>query len=284
MTDVTGVRRDDEDGVDLIAAWLLLWRYKFLIAAVTLAAALVAVFLALTATPIFRAEIVVTEVRDRNMGGASSLVNQFGGLASLAGVNLGSTGAGAESLAVLKSRYLVEEFIRRYDLLPLLAANSSRPMTLWRGTERFRAGIFQLREDRRNGTTTVLIDWKDPKVAARWANDFVGLANETLRNRVLVESQRNIDYLNKQVAQTNVVEIQRVMYNLIESETKTLMLASSRAEYAFSVVDPAVPPEQRVSPRRTLMVLVGAVIGGFMGTLFALIHAMLRRRGVARPS
>jgi uncharacterized protein involved in exopolysaccharide biosynthesis len=275
---------DDEDGIDLLAAWQLLWGYKYLIGGIALAAALVAVALALTATPIYRAETTVTEVRDRNMSGAASLMSQFGGLASLAGVNLGSAGATSEAQAVLKSRYLVEEFIRRNNLLPALFEKGARTPTLWRGVERFRAGVLTLREDKRNGTTTVVIDWKDPAVAARWANQFVALANEMLRNRALAEAKRNIEYLNRQMVQTNVLEIQRVMYNLIESETKTLMLANGRAEYAFTIVDPAVQPEDRISPRRTLMVIVGGVIGGFLGTVVALVHAMTRRRRLTQST
>ncbi len=271
--------READDGIDLFAAWQILWSYKFLIGGVSLLCALVAVVLALLATPIFRAEAVVTAVQDRNMNGASSLVSQFGGLASLAGVNIGSNTEGAESVAVLKSRHLVEEFIRQHALLPVLFPQATKkPPTLWRAVERFRGGVLALREDKRNGTTTVAIDWKDPAIASRWANDFVGLANEMLRTRALAESKRNIAYLNEQIAHTNVVEIQRVMFNLVESETKTLMLANGRAEYAFTVVDPAVPPEERISPRRTLMVLVGAVIGAFLGTVIALSHSMYRRR------
>jgi hypothetical protein len=114
-------------------------------------------------------------------------------------------------------------------------------------------------------------------VASRWANDFVGLANNLLRERAIQESTRNIEFLNKQLAQTTVVEIQHVMYQLIENETKNLMLAHGRLEYAFTVVDPAVPPELRFSPRRTLMVISGLFIGGFLGSLIAWARKTLRR-------
>jgi uncharacterized protein involved in exopolysaccharide biosynthesis len=86
----------------------------------------------------------------------------------------------------------------------------------------------------------------------------------------LADSSRNVAYLNKQISQTSSVEIQKALYNLIESETKTLMLANARAEYAFRVVDPAVVPEVRNSPKRTLMVLSGIVLGFLAGALLAL--------------
>jgi uncharacterized protein involved in exopolysaccharide biosynthesis len=78
--------------------------------------------------------------------------------------------------------------------------------------------------------------------------------------------------------------LRRVIYNLIENETKTLMLANAREEYAFAVVDPAVPPELRISPRRRVMVLVGLMLGLVLGTLaaFALnARTQLRARKVS---
>jgi len=140
--------------------------------------------------------------------------------------------------------------------------------------ERFRKSVVALIDDKIKGTTTITMDWRDPAVAARWANDFVGLANELLRGRAIDESTRNLEFLNQQLAQTNVVEIQQAIYRLIEGETKSLMLAHGRVEYAFTIVDPAVPPEVRVSPRRALMVISGLVIAG---------SAERSLRGLARP-
>ena len=226
---------------------------------------LVAVYLALTAIPIFKAEAVVAEVHDAGMSAASSLANQFGGIASLAGISLPGGGTDRQAEAVLQSRHLVEEFIKSQGLLTELFRDSKKPLTLWMAVKRFREGVLTIHEDKRTGLTTVAIEWKDPAVAARWANDFVALANELIRTRAKEDASRNIAYLNKQVAQTNVVELQRVMYNLIETESKTLMLANARVEYAFTIVDPAVPPELKIRPKRLLMVVTGTLIGLMIG-------------------
>jgi uncharacterized protein involved in exopolysaccharide biosynthesis len=39
------------------------------------------------------------------------------------------------------------------------------------------------------------------------------------------------------------------------------MVADGRVEYAFQVVDPAVAPEMRYSPKRTLIVMISTLIG-----------------------
>jgi uncharacterized protein involved in exopolysaccharide biosynthesis len=223
-------------------------------------------------------------VRDRGMAGTTSVVDQLGGIASLAGVNLpAADNSTLEAQAVLQSRSLAEAFITRYDLLPaLLSDQPSNSRTTWAGVEHFKDDVLGIQEDARKGTTTIAIDWTDPVVAARWANEYVALANEVIRSRAIEESTKNIAYLNHQISQTTVMELQRVMYNLVESETKTLMLANARSEYAFTVVDPAVPPERRISPKRTVIVAVGLVTGLMLGLMVAFAHDSFRRSN--RPS
>ncbi len=253
------------EGPDLAALWRIGWNSRYLLMLCSGVCGLVGLYIALTATPIFKAEVVVSEVHDGAMGGgASSLVNQFGGLASLAGINLPTNGADRTAPAVLQSRRLVEEFIKSQNLVPVLLADRKEP-TLWKAVKEFREGVLVIREDKRTNLTTVAMSWKDPAVAARWANDFVALANELIRARAESDSSRDIAYLNKQVAQTNVVDLQRILYNLIESETKTLMLANARTEYAFKVVDPAVTPELKTSPKRTLIVIFATIFGFVIG-------------------
>jgi uncharacterized protein involved in exopolysaccharide biosynthesis len=267
-----------KEGPSLAELAGLIWASRLLMAIVVASAVLVATIYAFVATPMFRAEVVVTEVRDGSAGDLASMAGKLGGLASLAGLNLsGGDSTAVESMATLKSRRLAEEFITRTGIVQELLRGGRRDPTLWRAVERFRKEVLSIREDQRNSTTTVAVDWKDPLVAASWANGYVALANETLRSRAMHDATRNIDYLNAQVARTSVVEVQRVMYQLIESQTKTLMLANQREEYAFAVVDSAVPPEIRTSPHRTLIVFGGLLFGLLAGATLAYLRSTMRR-------
>lgn len=267
------IRHDLVDGPGLVDLWRIGWNSRYLLMLCSGVCGLVALYFALTATPIFKAETVVAEVHDGAMGGASSLVSQFGGLASLAGINLPNSGADRSAQAVLQSRRLVEEFIKSQNLVPVLLRDTKKEPTLWKAVKEFREGVLTIREDKRTNLTTVAMSWKDPAIAARWANEFVALANELIRARAESDSSRDIAYLNKQVAQTTVVDLHRVFYSLIESETKTLMLANARTEYAFKIVDPAVAPELKASPKRALIVIFGT----FFGFVIGLVVVFVRR-------
>lgn len=265
--------------LDLFGLVERLWRYRILIAICGFGGAIIGVALALTTDPVFRAEVVVTEVRDTGMGSPGSLASQLGGLASLAGVNIGQADdEGQRAQAVLESRRVAEEFIKRNDLLPALFHNSKVRPTIWKAVTRFKESVVSVRKDARRATTTVAVEWTDPAVAARWANAYIALTNELVRQRALEEANRNIAYLNGQIEKTNVVELRKVLFDLAEAETKKLMLANGRIEYAFQTVDPAVAPEMRVRPHRTLMVLIGGMLGGVLGVGVALLHHSLGRR------
>jgi uncharacterized protein involved in exopolysaccharide biosynthesis len=258
---------DDTGDIDFARIWEVIRGAKYLISITTIVCGAIALAIALAITPIFRAETVITTVRNGDLSGQSS--GALGGLAniaSLAGVNLGSgSSADREAKAVLQSRSLVEEFIRKNNLIDVLMPHASKPPTMWLAVREFREGELTIREDKHTGLVTIDIDWEDPAVAAKWANGFVALANERLRTRAIDEATRNIAFLNAQIPQTSVVEVQRAIYNLIESETKTLMLANVRTEFAFTVIDPAVPPERKFRPKRSLYVLFGLFVGFAIG-------------------
>jgi len=266
------MKPDAEDDFTLGSLTQLVLRYKWLVASAAIIFGVGAGVWAFTTKPYYRAEVVVTEVRDHGMGTLGSLASQLGGLASIAGVNLsagGGNSAGQESAAVLESHHVAEEFIKRNSLVPVLLRKSSKPPTVWLAVKEFTEDVLTIRKDQRKGVTTVGMQWTDPAVAARWANEYVALTNELLRKRALDESSRNIAYLNSQLAKTDSVDLRKVMYSLIENETKTLMVANGRTEYAFQVVDPAIAPELKVGPHRLLNTLLGVMLGCMFGTTLA---------------
>ena len=250
----------------------------------TLVCTALAAVVAFNITPIFRAETVVLAVHNGGTGGGGSLSGQLSGLAniaSLAGVNLDSGGSqDREAKAILESHRLDEEFIKQNNLIGVLLPSSKEPPTMWLAVKSFRDDVLAIREDKRTGLTTLDFSWKDANVAAEWANRFVALANDRIRTRAIDEANRNLKFLNEQIEKTRIVEVQRSLYSLIENETKTLMLANARAEYAFTVVDPAVPPERKISPHRSIYILFGFFLGASIGLFVAYVRR-IRTKSVA---
>jgi uncharacterized protein involved in exopolysaccharide biosynthesis len=270
---------EQEDEIDLVSIWRTARKSKYLILITLCVCVGLAVLYCELVTPIFRAEVVIANAHDEEMGGgASSITSQIGGLASLAGLDMGSDKSDYDAKGVLNSRRLIEEFIRRKDLVSTLLPSKKKPPSMWFAVQRFKDRIVTIRDDKRTYLTTVDIDWTDAKTAAQWANDFVALANELIRTRALNDASRNLAYLNQQSALTNAVDMQRVIYNIIESEMKKLMLANGKVEYAFTVIDPAVTPEARKSPQTVIIVAAAFAFGLLMGIFLAFARDRLARQ------
>ena len=266
--------------IDLVAISLLLWRHRWWVLLVTIVVTAAAAYYAFTTPPTYRAEVVTTEVREQPMGGAAAIANQLSGLVNLTNLGLGGDRSERDAEAVLESRRLISEFITRNNLLPQLSPGSKKPRTLWRAVQQFQKNVLSIRQDPRRGITTLSVEWTDPATSARWANGLVALANELVRVHAMDEAQRNITYLNTQEEHTNDVDLRRVIFNLIENETKTLMMANGRPEYAFRTVDPAVPPEIRSAPHRTMLLATGLAVGLLLGGMLVLTWDWVRRQRV----
>lgn len=247
---------------------------------------------AFLATPKYRADVVFAPAQDTG-GGLGQLAGDLGGLAALAGINIGGGGSQSdEALETLRSRAFTAAFIQRHDLLPKMFAKDWDPLrkawlesdpakqpTLAEAVEKFSSDIRSIGEDRRTGIVTVSIVWRDRNEAAVWANTLVAEADVALRERNLNELARSIDYLKGEAANTTVVEVRQTIYRVMETQLKNSMLARTRDSYAFRVIDPAVPPDakDRVSPKRALSLAVGLALGLVVG-IFVAIALQLRAR------
>lgn len=227
----------------------------------------------------YEATVVVSPVS--NEGGSNALnslgsvVSQFGGVASLAGLALpGTGGAKAESIATLQSEALTERYIRDNQLLPELfgsywntqsqswkTTDPEKIPTLWKGNRYFSKHVRTVYENPKSGLVTMTIKWTDPKLAARWANGLVKLTNDYLRDKTIAESERDIAYLTGEANKTNIVELRNAIYALMESQIKKEMVARGSEEYALKVIDPAAIPERQTSPTLPVWTLMGLGAG-----------------------
>jgi uncharacterized protein involved in exopolysaccharide biosynthesis len=258
-----------------------LWAGKWLILCVSLICALAAAAASWIAPKKYDASLLLSPVVNQSngsgLGALSSAVSQLGGIASLAGLSMSGTGGTrSESLATLQSEALTQQFIQENNLLPILfaskwdpARSTWKPMdpedvpTLWKANLYFGRKVRSVKEATKTGLVTLTMTWKDPKLAAQWANGLVKLTNDYLREKAVRESERNIAYLNDQVAKTSAVELRNSIYSLMESEIKKQMVARGSDEYALKVIDPATAPEKATSPQPVLWIL-GAFCGGIL--------------------
>ncbi len=290
---MTEYRDENGRGLSLVASWKFLRRNLAVISISVVVVTALAVLIAFTLTPKYRAEVVISPAESPS--GLGQLGGQLGDLASLAGINIGSGGnrKSEEALEYLRSRVFTAGFINRHGLLPVLfSKNWDMQRGQWRdkdhvptiseGVRKFSDKVREIAEDRRTGIITVAIVWSDPKVAADWANLLITDADAELRARAIAEQTRSINYLEKEAQTTPDLDIRSTVYKVMESELKNAMLARTRDAYAFKIIDPAMVRDlrDRDSPNRPLVVLLGLFVGAIVGVIAAaaLGHRSVRHK------
>lgn len=275
----------NEDALDLQSLVALMVRSRTLLLGMLLLGGCVGLGISYLMRDIYRAQAMVAPVEQNAGGAASALKSQFGGLAALAGIDLGAAGSRrAEWYATLASPGFARDYIVRNNLMPILFYKSWDPMAQrWRpdrkkpkledGVKKFTEDVVTLAEDKKTGIVTVTVEWYSPELAARWANGMIDTVNERLRGQATRTAQQSIEFLNQELAKTTVVDLRAAIYRLIESQVNNQMVANVQREYAFRFIDVAVPPESRARPKRVVMAIVGSVIGLFLGfTVMLLRH------------
>ena len=91
----------------------------------------------------------------------------------------------------------------------------------------------------------------------------------------MAEAEKSIQYLKQQIANTSLADLQVMFFELIQSQTETVMLAEVRPEYVFKTIDPAVVPELKSKPRRAIICILGTLLGGVIAVGIALIRYFL---------
>lgn len=276
--------------IDLLSMFSILLRYRALVLGLGVLGLAAGIAAAVLMTPVYRAAVLVAPVEEEPMPqGLSSIAGQLGGLASIAGVSLGSDSDVDQNLAVLRSREFGMRFVESESLVPLLFADDWDPQQgRWRDPESapaageiwetFDEDVRNISVDRGTGLVTLSVEWTDPDLAAAWANLMVNRINEDLKSRAVDEAERSLRYLNRELEGTTIVELRQAIYRLIEQQINKIMLANVREEFAFTVLDPAVPPDPDdiYRPNRPVLVVLGLVVGLILGGVLAVFLFLVK--------
>ncbi len=304
----------DSDEIDLRELFKAVWKGKWIIIATTFLFAVASVVYAISLPNIYKADALLAPAESSNGGGLSKMAGQLGGLAALAGVNLGGGESSQTDLAVqvMKSRQFVDAFINKHDLLvPLMAAKEwdlannqlildeeiydhsigewlrepkglrgAKP-TAQEAFEVFNKETLSVNQDKETGLYTVSVKHYSPFIAQQWVNWLIEDINKVMRERTIAEASQNLAYLNTQLQKTAVADMQSTFYKLIEEQTKSLMLAEVQEEFIFKTVDPAVVPELKDGPKRALICILGTLLGGILGVAMVLVRFAFRKEEIA---
>ena len=292
-----------DDQIDFKELFHVLYEGKRIFLSVVSIFSLAALIYSLSLPNIYQSSALLSPIESQN--GINQTIKNYGGLASLAGINLQSqTGDSKTTKAISKLGTLsfFEDNILPNIFLPDLLAVESWDVTsnsfnynkdlydadkgIWvrdfsypqsqvpSAQEAFHTFIENLKisTDLETGFVTLSIKHHSPFIAKLWAELVVKEINDFFRIKDQAEAQAALEYLNMQIAQTSFAEIKQVIAQLLQQKTQQLTLIEVSDFYVFEYIDPPVVMETKSEPKRSIICILGALIGFIVGIIIVLIR------------
>lgn len=240
----------------------------------------------------------------------SGLMQNYGGLASLAGIDVpGATQNNAtQALEKVKSLSFFENYVLPNIYLPDLMAykswnqaqNSSeydediydQMSDNWMTED----GIFQKLPpssqksylvfmshlevflDKKTNFVTIKIKHQNPYIAQRWTKLLVEQINSYYSNKDKNEAEKSSIYISERLTQTNLAEIKQVLASLLRQEIQKLTLVEANDFYVYEYIDPPAVMERKVEPRRARICIFFTFFGLILGLAYILFkHYILKQ-------
>ena len=293
----------NEDQVDIREIFHVLLQGKSIIISVTALASIFAVIFSLLLPNIYESRALLAPTDSSS--GISGALSSYSGLASIAGINLPTQDQKSNSgkammklntlsffennvmpaiflpdLMALKSwdfktnKLIYDESIYNIDTMAWVRDDTGVNQQIPSAQESFR--LFQahvnLSIDTKTSFVTLTVKHQSPYIAKEWAELLIKEINAFYREKDKLESQKSVIYLNAQIVKTNLSEIKYVIAGILQQETQKLTLIEANESYVFDYIDPPAVMEQKIEPKRSLICIIGSILGGILSIFIVLIR------------
>ena len=293
-------KTEDVDIKELILVLLNKWK---LIVSITFIFAVFSIFYALSLNNVYTSTSLLKAAKDPSS--ESSISSSVGGLASLAGVSLGSNEDDPRLFAstFLKSRQFLEHLLTFDGVLEnIIAANayhSASKSVIYdsdifdKDTNKWIRDIptgrnlvpsalevqesqfsedFYVNLDFQSGYITISYTHFSPVFAKEFLDLVIREINLISKKKDLSESKSSLDYLYAKSAENKVSSLDQTINELIKSELRKETYANVRQDYLLTPIDRPFLPEKKSAPSRATLCILITVLGFISSLIYILFN------------
>ena len=260
-----------------------LYRDRFIIFIITFLVSLASVIYSFSINNIYRSETYLKlSENPSNYTESSSVMEAAGGLSSLLGISLGGNDKLVLSnIKKIQSRSFLRSLIendisflnklyasKSFDALTKqLKFNSSNyfdsldemknsELVFFKVFEKYKKSL-NLDLDQDSGLLLVSFDHVSPIFAKEALDKITNEINLSARKKSLENANKNLFFLNQELANNQNLLVKRNIGNLAEKELNKKMFAEVHTkEFLFEIVEPPFIPEKKIKPNRSLFLFL----------------------------
>tara|TARA_B110000090_G_C13385618_1_gene447595 strand:+ start:209 stop:1135 length:927 start_codon:yes stop_codon:yes gene_type:complete len=290
------------DEIDLKDIFVTIWDHKLTVINFFLFSATLSVLIALYLPNTYLSKTLLAPTSTEDT--LSSQLSELSSFSSIAGINLtGKTSTkSTEAIARIQSYdFFINQFLPNIYLQDLLAVKRWNPEN---NTLTYKKSVFNVKtkkwsdkflssssnlpstqkafeeykkslsisDDRKTSFITINIEHKSPYIAKEWLDIIIEGINNIMRMEDITKAQNSINFLNESTKIANIQSIKDAISTLLESQMKTLMLASSNDSYVFRVLDTPIVSEKKSGPARAIICILGTFIGTMLSLCFIFLN------------
>ena len=296
-----------DDDIDLSEVFNVLWEKIFYVGAITSIFSLISIIVALMLPNIYQSKATLMAVEQSS--GMSGMVGQYSGMARLAGISLESKSSSKdqEAIARIKSfEFFSNNFLPNIKLENLMAVKKwtqasntltydksdfnsesrqwvrkakpprSKIPTSQEAFEEF-IEIMSVSKDKKTLLVTLSVKHKSPFIAQQWVEILIDQIDQVMRDQDRRTATKSIEYLNSIAPTVNYEDIKKALSALQQEQMKRLMMVEANDNYIFKVLDSPIAPELKSQPKRSLIVILGTILGMMLSALGVLVFHYTRK-------
>lgn len=306
--------RSTGDDISIARLLVMIWQRR----AIFLVGFLLPIILALiylhVATYKYRAELGLAPPQTASGGSAGALGGNLGGLAALAGVNVGSQSGGLNFQlykdALYERETAVELVAEPWLMHGVFYSEWNAESRSWRqptgivpsakhlvfailGTpdeewsipdaarlQEFIAKNVSVSTSTKSPVMRLSMMHRDAHFAVRFLDATHAVIDSGLRHRLLNRTTQNIRYLSDQLARTQLAEHRQALATMLGEQERLRMTASSTVAFAAEPLSAASATRLPETPNGPIVMAIAVVAGVAFGTAAALgVTALKRFRG-----
>ena len=299
------IKNTPSQDFDIYKLVSLVLKRKLLVCAIVIFSILISVFISLNISNKYESSATLYVNEPINQNSSSG----FGGIAAIVGIGTsGGSSKGDLAREILYSRAFLNNLIQKEDFLLNIFASKSYdssiistiydpkiydvgkkkwvaynnegiqgPPTMLQVQKKYN-DIIAFNEDKTSGFIKISATHHSPIFAHELLQYTIEELNRASSLSALKDSQESLVFLEDKLATTKQIDLRESLLKLIASQLEKEMMATVQSQYLLKILDKPFIPEEKVSPSRSIIVILSA----FIGLIFSIIYILIADATVTR--